>query len=54
MAHEMYFVPRPLTFSWVKLMAKWYHENGIKTPLTVNHFKNYTYLNLSQCTFYLI
>jgi len=21
MAHEMYFVPRPLTFSWVKVMA---------------------------------
>ena len=30
MAHEMYFVPCPLTFSWVKVMAKWYHENGIK------------------------
>ena len=41
MAHEMYFVPGPLTFSWVKVMAKWYHENGIKTPLKVNHFKNY-------------
>ena len=24
-------------------MAKWYHENGIKTPLRVNHFKNYAY-----------
>ena len=54
LAHEMYFVPCPLTFSWVKLMAKWYHENGIKTPLKVNHFKNYAYLNLSQCAFYLI
>ena len=21
LAHEMYFVPRPLTFSWVKVMA---------------------------------
>ena len=21
MAHEMYFVPRPLTFSWVKVMV---------------------------------
>ena len=31
MAHEIYFVPGPLTFSWVKVMAKWYHENGIKT-----------------------
>ena len=35
-------------------MAKWYHENGIKTPLKVNHLKNYAYLNLSQCAFYLI
>ena len=43
MAHEVYFVPGPLTFSWVKVMAKWYHENGIKTPLKVNHFKNYAY-----------
>ena len=43
----MYFVTGPLTFSWVKVMAKWYHENGIKTPLKVNHFKNYAYLNLS-------
>ena len=53
MAHEMYFVTGPLTFSWVKVMAKWYHENGIKTPLKVNHFKNYVYLNLSHCAFYL-
>ena len=51
---QMYFVPCPLTFSCVKLMAKWYHENGIKTPLKVNHFKNYAYLNLSKCAFYLI
>ena len=35
----MCFVPCPLIFSWVKLMAKWYHENGIKTPLKVNHLK---------------
>ena len=54
MAHEMYFVPSPLTFSWLKLMAKWYHENRIKTPLKVDHFKNYAYLNLSQRAFYLI
>ena len=32
-----------MTFSRVKVMAKWYHENGIKTPLRVNHFKNYAY-----------
>ena len=37
MAHEMAFVLGPLKFSWVKVMAKWYHENGIKTPLKVNH-----------------
>ena len=42
----MYFVTGPLTFSWVKVMAKWYHENGIKTPLKVNHFKNYAYLKI--------
>ena len=54
MAHEMYFVPRLLIFSWVKLMAKWYLENGIKTPLKVNHFENYAYANLSQCAVYLI
>ena len=48
MAHEMHFVPGALTFSWVKVMAKWYHENGIKTPLKVNHLKNYVYLNLSH------
>ena len=48
-----YFVTGPLTFSWVKVMAKWYHENGIKTPLKVNYFKNYVYLNLSHCTFHL-
>ena len=53
MAHEMFFVTGPLTFSWVKVMAKWYHENGIKTPLKVSHFKNYAYLNLSHCAFYL-
>ena len=41
MVHEMYFVPGPLTFSWVKVMAKWCHENGIKIPLKINHFKNY-------------
>ena len=39
----MFFVTGPLTFSWVKVMAKWYHENGIKTP----------YPNLSPCAFYL-
>ena len=54
MAHEMYFEACPLTFAWVKLMAKWYHEDDIKTPLKVNHFKNYAYLNLSHCSFYLI
>ena len=54
MAYEMYFVPDPPTFSWVKVMAKWYHENGIKTPLKVHHFKNYAYLNLSHSAFYLI
>ena len=54
MTHEMYFVPCLLTFSWVKLMAKWYLENGIKTLLKVNHFENYAYVNLSQCAFYLI
>ena len=32
-----------MTFSRVKVMAKWYHENGIKTPLRVYHFKNYAY-----------
>ena len=51
MAHEIYFVPGPLTFSWVKVMAKWYHENGIKTHKKVNHLKNYAYLNLPQCAF---
>ena len=39
MAHVMYFVPGPLTFSWVKVIAKWYHENRIKTPLKVNHLQ---------------
>ena len=53
MAHEMYFVPGPLTFLWVKVMAKWYEENGSKNPLKVSHFKNYAYLNLSHCAFYL-
>ena len=54
MAHEMYFVTGPLTFLWVKAMAKWYHENGVKTPLKVNNVKNDVYLNLSQCAFCLI
>ena len=42
MAHEVYFVPGHDIFTGL-VMAKWYHENGIKTPLRVNHFKNYAY-----------
>ena len=38
--HEMAFVLGPLTFSWVKVIAKWYHENCIKTLLKVNHSKS--------------
>ena len=52
MAHEMYFVTGPRIFSWVKVMAKWYHENGIKTPLKVSHFKNYAYIEEYRYTIY--
>ena len=38
MAHEMYFVPGPKTFPWVKVMAKWYLEMALK-PIESQSFQ---------------